>query len=432
MIRRALLFSLVTVMACTCGTHPSTNTGGGGGTTGGGSGGGAVGGGSGGGATGGGSGGGATDGGSGGGSGGGTTGGGSGGGVTGGGSGGGATGGGSGGGAAGGGSGGAATGGGTGGGATGGGSGGGAVGGGSGGGGTGGGTGGGGALAVRFVALGDTGKGNTEQAQVGNAVGALCAAQGCDFVVLLGDNFYPTGVSGPTDAQWQTAFVQPYQNVNAPFYAVLGNHDYGGNGAGYDIQRADAEVAYSMVNPKWRMPATHYKWSLNGVDFFAADTNRSMFSLDSQVVTDFNAWLPASTATWKIAFGHHPLKSNGRHGNAGSYDGLPFVPIANGAGVKDFLEGSVCGRADVYLCGHDHNLQWLMPTCTRAGSTINTELMVSGGGASTTAFDTPARNPYYWQAQSTGFVYVVIQGNTFTGTYYNGSGVQQYTRTLTK
>ena len=48
---------------------------------------------------------------------------------------------------------------------------------------------------VRFVALGDTGHGNADQTRVGDAVGALCAAQGCDFVVLLGDNFYPTGVT---------------------------------------------------------------------------------------------------------------------------------------------------------------------------------------------------------------------------------------------
>ncbi|MEW6434403.1 MAG: metallophosphoesterase, partial [Myxococcota bacterium] len=317
--------------------------------------------------------------------------------------------------------------------------GGGSGGGGSGGGGSGGGGSGGGAtdagtgpVTVRFVALGDTGKGNAEQTQVGNAIGALCASQGCDFVVLLGDNFYPSGVSSTSDPQWQTAFVNPYQNVNAPFYAVLGNHDYGGNGAGWEINKADVEVAYSMVNPKWRMPATHYKWSLKGVDFFAADTNRSMFNLDNTVRSDFDTWLPASTATWKIVFGHHPLKSNGRHGNAGSYDGLPFVPIANGAGVKSFLEDRVCGRADVYLSGHDHNLQWLQPTCTRPGSSINTELIVSGGGASTTPFDTPARNPSYWQAESLGYVYVVIQGNTFTGTFYDGNGVQQYTRTLTK
>jgi hypothetical protein len=392
MIPRILLLSTLALMACTCGTPATSNSGGGGSASGGGSGGGVVDAGTGGGASGGGSGGGVADAGTGGG-------------------------------ASGGGSGGGVADAGTGGGVSGGGSGGGVV---------DAGTGGGNAAAVRFVALGDTGKGNAEQTQVGNAVGALCAAQGCDFVVLLGDNFYPTGVSGTSDPQWQTAFVLPYQNVNAPFYAVLGNHDYGGNGAGYEVQKADAQVAYSQVNSKWRMPATHYRWSVRGVDFFAADTNRSMFKLDSQVINDFNTWLPSSAATWKIVFGHHPLKSNGRHGNAGSYDGLPFIPIANGAGVRDFLEGSVCGRADVYLSGHDHNLQWLQSTCTRPGSNIHTELLVSGGGASTTDLDTPPRNRYHWQADSLGFVYVVIQGNTFTGTFYNGNGVAQFTRTLTK
>lgn len=279
---------------------------------------------------------------------------------------------------------------------------------------------------VRFIALGDTGKGNADQAQVGDAMGAVCRAQGCDFVVLLGDNFYPTGVTSTTDPQWQTAFVQPYQNVNAQFYAVLGNHDYGGNGAGWEIAKANAEVEYSGVNPKWRMPATHFHWRIGDVEFFAADTNRSMFGLDNTVRADFDTWVPASTATWKIVFGHHPYLSNGRHGNAGNYDGLSLVPIANGAGVKSFLEDRVCGRSDVYLSGHDHNRQWLEPTCK------GTELIVSGGGASTTPLATPARNPFHWQSSTRGFIYVVIDGPTFTGTWYDANGAAEYTRSFTK
>ena len=69
-------------------------------------------------------------------------------------------------------------------------------------------------LAVRFVALGDTGKGNAGQKQVGVSVGAVCAAHGCDFVVLLGDNFYPTGVESATDPQWKTKFTEPYATVD--------------------------------------------------------------------------------------------------------------------------------------------------------------------------------------------------------------------------
>ncbi len=283
---------------------------------------------------------------------------------------------------------------------------------------------------VRFIAIGDTGKGNLGQTQVGAAMGRVCAAQGCDFVVLLGDNFYPSGVDSTTDPQWQTAFVQPYASVNAPFYAVLGNHDYGGEGLGTDFAKVANEVNYSQVNPKWRMPDKHFHWQVGNVEFFAADTNRSMFSLDGPVKTDFDTWFAASTAQWKIVFGHHPLESNGEHGNAGNYDNVPFVPIVNGAGVKRFLEGSVCGRADFYICGHDHSNQWLQATCTRSGSTLETGLIVSGAGASPTTL--PGSQPTYYQTDQLGFTSVVILGNTFTATFYDSNGVQQYTRTVTK
>ncbi len=283
---------------------------------------------------------------------------------------------------------------------------------------------------VRFVAIGDTGKSNAGQHQVGAAMGTLCAAQGCDFVVLLGDNFYPSGVSSTTDPLWQTAFVDPYATVNAPFYAVLGNHDYGGDGAGTDLPRGDNEVAYSLVNPKWRMPAHHFKWRLQHVEFFAGDTNRSMFSVDQDARRDFDTWLPASTAQWKIVFAHHPYKSNGEHGNAGNYDGLSFIPVANGAGVKRFVEERVCGRADFYITGHDHNIQLLQDTCTRPGSNLHTQLMLSGGAAATTPLK--GSNPTWYQTADLGFVYVVITGNVMTSTVYDANGVAQFTRTFTK
>jgi tartrate-resistant acid phosphatase type 5 len=289
---------------------------------------------------------------------------------------------------------------------------------------------------VRFIAVGDTGKGNTGQTAVGTAMGQLCAAQGCDFVVLLGDNFYPSGVSSTTDPQWDTAFVQPYATVNAPFYAVLGNHDYGADGAGTDEARIQHQIAYSQVNPKWRMPASHYRWSLGNADFFAADTNRAFdpLGLFSQMQhnADFAAWLPASTATWKFVFGHHPYLSNGKHGNAGNYDPLcvagiclPSPSPVNGAKVKAFLDAHVCGKADFYICGHDHSRQYLTAPC--GGST---ELIVSGAGASTTTL--PGNNPSRFQSDQVGFLYVVVQGRTVTATFYDTTGTANFTRTVTK
>ncbi|MBL9107498.1 MAG: metallophosphoesterase [Myxococcales bacterium] len=49
-----------------------------------------------------------------------------------------------------------------------------------------------------------------------------------DFGILLGDNFYVSGVSGVSgvdDPQWQDKFELPYSDLTFPIYAVLGNHD---------------------------------------------------------------------------------------------------------------------------------------------------------------------------------------------------------------
>lgn len=283
---------------------------------------------------------------------------------------------------------------------------------------------------VRFVAIGDQGKGNDNQRRVGAAIGKHCAANGCDFVVLLGDNFYPSGVSSTSDPQWQSAFVTPYESVNVPFYAVLGNHDYGADGMGTDLPRADAELAYGSVNPKWRMPAAHYRFRQGDVEFFVADTNRSMFALDQDARRDFETWLTESTAPWKIVFAHHPYKSNGRHGNAGNYDDLPFLPFANGANVKAFIEDRVCGRADVYMNGHDHHLEWIEATCTRPGSSIATQFLISGAGANTTTCD--RTQPTWFKSNVPGFVSVVIEGRTFTATFFDGDGKQLFSRSVTK
>ena len=43
---------------------------------------------------------------------------------------------------------------------------------------------------IRFVALGDTGTGDENQKKVAASAKRTCQKDGCDFVLLLGDNFY--------------------------------------------------------------------------------------------------------------------------------------------------------------------------------------------------------------------------------------------------
>jgi tartrate-resistant acid phosphatase type 5 len=278
---------------------------------------------------------------------------------------------------------------------------------------------------VRFAAMGDTGKGNRGQALVASALEAKCAASGCDFVLLLGDNIYESGPSSDEDALFEQRFERPYCGLSVPFYAALGNHDCGGNGVGFDIERSRHEIAYTRRSSKWRMPARYYAVSYPGVDLVAVDTNAQMFGRDEAQRRAVAGWLRGSKATWKLVFGHHPYLSNGTHGNAGAYERLPsLVPVARGEGVKDFLEETVCGEADLYLSAHDHSRQWLTETCR------GTELVVSGAGATTTSL--PGGNSARFQAISRGFVYIRVEGATLTAEFVDDTGETDFVRQLTR
>jgi hypothetical protein len=277
---------------------------------------------------------------------------------------------------------------------------------------------------VRFAALGRTGKGDAGQLAVAAALEAKCEASGCDFIHLLGNNILPNGVESTTDGQWQEKFEIPYAGIDLSFFAVLGNHDYGGDGAGYEFGKGQFQIDRTALSAKWRMPAAHYHRTMGPAEFFALDTNLQMYGMDAGQRTDVAGWIAASTAPWRIAVGAHSYLSNGPHGNAGEYDGLPFLPIVNGAGVKSFLEDVVCGRVDVYLSAFDMSLQWLEPTCS------GTELLVSGTGAAATTL--PGTNPTRFQSTALGFVYVVIAGNTLTAEFIDTTGAVLFSRTITK
>lgn len=297
---------------------------------------------------------------------------------------------------------------------------------------------------TRFVAIGDAGKGNAEQRRVAVAMRDVCAQRGCDFVLMLGDNIYDAGVDGVDDPQWQTKFEQPYADVDLPFYVALGNHDYGGEILGIDVgglgnewDLGKLEVDYSAVSMKWNMPATHYTFTWNHVGFIVFDTNAILWS--KTTYGDQAAWLPqammeVSGKDWVFVAGHHPYRSNGTHGNAGNYDapeiaGIPIpnpLPIQNGEAMKDFFDQHVCGLGQVYFAGHDHSRQWL----NEPGALCGTEMIVSGAGASTTELRDRGNAAFYEDADKAGFFYVDVDGDSFTGAFYDADGNMDFTRTF--
>ncbi len=278
---------------------------------------------------------------------------------------------------------------------------------------------------VRFVVLGDGGEGNDNQYMVADQVEQICAMRGCDFALYLGDNFYDDGVESTDDNQFSTKFEMPYADLDFPFYVVFGNHDYGINS--FDWYKADFEIEYTDYSDKWTLPDVWYDFSVEDVDFFALDTTRLMWDKDT---SEQQSWLDqkigGSDGAWKVAFGHHPYVSNGAHGNAGNYEGLPFPDFVSGGVVEDFMNESLCDKVDIYFCGHDHNRQWHEPIC-------GVEFVVSGAAAKTTDFEYHDDNKVFWEDdQLPGFLWVEIDGNTLNGAFYDRTGKLDFERTVTK
>jgi predicted phosphodiesterase len=282
---------------------------------------------------------------------------------------------------------------------------------------------------VRFIAVGDTGSGDANQLAVANAMANKCAADGCDFVVLLGDNIYDKGPASLDDPQWQLKFEMPYAALDVPFYVVLGNHDVAAEplfGSGYAANQAILEVQYSERSDKWTMPATHYTLGAGPVGFLMLDTT----SLYNHVVVygDQHLWVGEARETlrmnhaWILSAGHHTYVSNGDHGNAGMYAYFDFDP---GLEIKQFFETNLCGQIDVVMTGHDHNRQWLDPSLCGG-----TDVIVSGAGAKPRGL--PGNNPVAWQSEELGFLYAVADRTTFTGQFIGADGSVDFERTLTK
>jgi hypothetical protein len=281
---------------------------------------------------------------------------------------------------------------------------------------------------IRFLALGDGGEGNDIQYRVGETAARICAERGCDFALYLGDNFYNSGVASVDDEQFSTKFELPYAGLDIPFYVVLGNHDYGEEGLGIpDSGKRDAQIAYTERSDKWNLPAAHYTVRVGPVQLFGLDTPAMMWGRDVESQAEWLAdQVAQSDASWKIAFGHHPYRSNGQHGNAGNYDGVPFVPFLGGAPVRDFMEDSVCGNIDVYFAGHDHTRQWLEPAC-------GTELIVSGAAAKLTPLEHRDNNPTHYEDDSVpGFMWAEIQGNRFHGVFFDQDGNVSFDHEVTR
>lgn len=222
---------------------------------------------------------------------------------------------------------------------------------------------------IRFMVLGDWGTGGSGQKAVAHAMTQKKKSDGADFVLSVGDNFYSDGVVSTDDVQWEKKFEKMYDasQLNIPFYATTGNHDYRGN--------VQAQIDYTKKSTRWKMPARYYSFTRglsvhrrdtnDEVTFFAIDTDE-LIHKKNRVELQFrwlDSLLTACSSSWKIVYGHHPIFSNGYHGD---------TPLLKKK-LKPILEKH---HVDAYFAGHDHDLQMLKPV-------QGVNYIISGGGGGT-------------------------------------------------
>ncbi|CAH1794614.1 unnamed protein product [Owenia fusiformis] len=284
---------------------------------------------------------------------------------------------------------------------------------------------------LKFYAIGDWGVADINQDNVAEAMSNHAQANGpIDFIVSTGDNFYPDGVWSADDEQFTTKWRDIY---NLPgisdltWYITVGNHDYGQSGI---TNNEWYQVDFGNIEPRWRLPNLYYNFTMpagsSTVHFVAIDSQalrRNLNDRESQI-TFIDDQLSNSNADWKIVFGHHPPYTTGGHAPGSTSIRRYVLPAMEAA------------NADVYLSGHDHNLEYLRKIDGR-----DIDYILSGGGGRSLYLQNPLAIPELevtvgiesvMHEADHGFVYFEISERQMTIDYINDRGNRVYQVTRTK
>ena len=286
--------------------------------------------------------------------------------------------------------------------------------------------------ALNFLVLGDWGRnGEFFQKPVARELAKASKTLDTEFIISVGDNFYPVGVQSTLDPQWRQSFEDIYFqfDLNKPWYSVLGNHDYYGS--------IDAQIEYSSISRRWNMPAPYFKETfdlpegdgkvlflfIDTVPFIQKYRNRSGMMQDNLKKQDTTAqlnWLKselknkAKDVKWVFVVGHHPLYSGGKRKVAEETEDMRkiFEPI--------FQQYKV----DAYLTGHEHDLQVIQP------KGIHTVQFLSGAGSEIRP--SGEREGTLYAVSDGGFLSFSLLSREMTVVAVNGDGKVLYLRSFKK
>ncbi len=228
-----------------------------------------------------------------------------------------------------------------------------------------------GGLAPQHVLIvGDWGRDNSQLGQ--RAVAAAMQRYQAErrfrteALLMLGDSWYGELEGGVKSPRWQWQFEEMYPKAafDCPAYSIAGNHDY----QMWPESKVAAELEYARLpGGRWTMPALWYRFEFPKRDplmtVLALDSNMPHppkvggksagreFTLTEAQRTEQLAWLTAElakprTTPFLVVMAHHPVYSDGPHGDHAML-------------IRDWDPLLREHKVDLYLAGHDHDLQHL-------------------------------------------------------------------------
>jgi len=210
-----------------------------------------------------------------------------------------------------------------------------------------------------------------------------------DALFMLGDSWYGDLVGGAASPRWIEQFerMYPFETFGCPVYSMLGNHDY--QMLPPEVNKLEAELEYARSGrgldgraTRWTLPSRWYTFDFPKqnplIHVIVLDSNMPRpdgvwqhghdFTLKPDEQAEQLAWFEGElkkprTTPFLAVLAHHPVYSNGPHGDH---------PVL----VRDWDPLFRKYKVDLYMAGHDHDLQHLEfeghPT---------THFLSGGGGA---------------------------------------------------
>jgi hypothetical protein len=278
-----------------------------------------------------------------------------------------------------------------------------------------------GSSSFNFIVISDHGRnGYHNQKEVAETMGEVASDCGIRFVVTGGDNFQTAGVQSVQDPLWWSNHENIYTNpsLNVDWYPALGNHDHGGN-----IQ---AQIDYSDISRRWKMPATYYTMvktrndisirliildTYSMVEGFSDPDKTFTLKAAQKQVHWVDSILTVEKEDWVIVVGHHPV----------------FSAHPTRLNTKELVQylNPVLNRHDVdyFIGAHDHIFQHLKDPASKIDYFVNT--------AGSEVRDAASNTMTQFAASAPGFSIVAATKTSLSMYFINleGKVIYRYSRT---